>query len=442
MGKIIESARALRSDVLAGYRSAFAPSTLWEYAHDTMHRKAIAEIDDESEFIDFLTANNTFTFPRLVGEPLFPIVIDRFLEYLSNSGSPLDSLPPEIEESPLVSKRCTTTHNGRRISTMFLHHVSVALRLKKYTTGLKKVVEIGGGYGGLAQAMRLFHPKQTYVIVDLLDSLYCSYVFISSTHPNARILFLTRPEEASQIDDCDFVFIPTEHFDVLKGSKPDLIVNTASLGEMTQKDVDAYMHFINHTAEASHFYSINRYAREPREFDFPNQSTVPVKLTAEWEILFWDAFGTRSFHQLDPCHSPQLEILVRKLPAEEALRKARETIAALLSVLADRVPMGGSDWHYCMWEANRQFPSRPLMDRYVAGAEPDGFRAANYYRDLALKLPSAAPVLPDGIDLTDKSFAAAATAPPHVDGPTSSDKNVPEIQRRRGWMDYLFPRRS
>ncbi len=129
---------------------------------------------------------------------------------------------------------------------MFLHHLSMMLRISSLTSDLRKVIEIGGGYGGLARVMRLFNPQQTYIIVDLLDSLYCSYVFLSTHYPDAKILFVTRPEQAAEIGNFDFVFVPTQHFGVLRGCSADLIVNTASFGEMIGRDVDDYMQFINH----------------------------------------------------------------------------------------------------------------------------------------------------------------------------------------------------
>ncbi len=135
-------------------------------------------------------------------------------------------------------------------------------------------------------------------------------------------------------------------------------------------------------------------------------ASTSVKLSADWEILFWDAFGERSFHHLDPVHPPQLELMVRKLSAEERLPKARETIAGLLSLLADTVPRGGSDWHYCMCEPVRIFPSKPLIQKYIDGASPDVFRDAAYYRELAQSAAAAAPKLPEGLDLTARAVPA------------------------------------
>jgi hypothetical protein len=169
LGAVIERARKLRAEVLSGDPSAFEATKIWENLHNSLHRKAIDDVDDEMAFIEIMTANNAFTYPRLIDEPLFQPVVDRYLAYFEQQGTPLQSLPAEIEESPLVSKRSSTTIGGRRASTMFLHHLSMMLRISSLTTDLRKVVEIGGGYGGLARVMRLFNLGQTYIIVDLLE---------------------------------------------------------------------------------------------------------------------------------------------------------------------------------------------------------------------------------------------------------------------------------
>src|SRR5262249_56898642 len=109
----------------------------------------------------------------------------------------------------------------------------------------------------------------------------------------------------------------------LKGINTDLSGNTSSLGEMMQRDVDSFMQFINVDADTKHFSSVNRYARFEDHMSLPDQAHTSVTLSADWEILFWDAFGERSFHQLDPVHPPQLELLARKVPRDGQLAQSR-----------------------------------------------------------------------------------------------------------------------
>ena len=293
---------------------------------------------------------------------------------------------------------------------MFLHHLSEVLRIKQFVPEPHKIIEIGGGFGGQARLTKLFLPQLTYVIVDLVNSLYCSYVYVSANFPDAKILFVADPSQVSEIDKFDFAFVPTEYVSTLKGIKTDLIVNTSSLGEMVQRDVDAFMQFINFDAETKYFYSLNRFARFKSAMSLPDQAHTSVKLSPDWEILFWDAFGERSFHQLDPVHPPQLELMARKVPRDQQLAQSRETIAGLLSILAEGLPPGSSDWHYCLWEAARLFPSKPLIAKYIAGAEGDVFRDADYFRELHRTAAPSAPRLAEGIDLSARPEAKPAAS--------------------------------
>jgi hypothetical protein len=52
-----------------------------------------------------------------------------------------------------------------------------------------------------------------------------------------------------------------------------------------------------------------------------------------------------------------------------------------------------------MWQAARLFPSQPLIEKYIEGAEPDVFRDAAYFRELARSASPSMPHLTEGIDL-------------------------------------------
>ena len=409
MGEIVNRARKLRAQVLARSKSDFGPSVIWENAYNSMILDAIDKIGDEREFIAYITGRNTFSCPTPPTDPTFPPSSINTWSTCGESASPSIASPREIAESALTSDASATDLRGGG-STMFLHHFSEVLRIKKFVPEPRKLVEIGGGFGGQARLTKLFFPKLTYVIVDLINSLYCSYVYISANFPDAKILFVEDPSQVSEIDKFDFAFVPTEHVSSLKGIKTDLIVNTSSLGEMVQRDVDAFMQFINFDADTKYFYSVNRFARFESTMSLPDQAHTSVKLSPDWEILFWDAFGERSFHQLDPVHPPQLELMARKVPRDQQLAQARETIAGLLSILAQGLPRGGSDWHYCMWEAARLFPSKPLIAKYIADAQVDVFRDADYFRELHRTAASSAPRLAEGIDLSTRPEAKPAAS--------------------------------
>ena len=400
MGKIINRARVLRQKVLATHTKNTLPaSQLWMINHETMHRNAIETIDDECELIRFLTENNTFTFPRHTIDPRCVEITDKYLAYLEREGMPLGTLPPNIAESPLVSDKTLFKRSGRLLSTMFLLHLCVALRIKTHTVNLKTVVEIGGGYGNLARIMRLFYPAQTYYIVDLVDSLYCSYVFIAFHFPDARLLFVTDSRQLKSTDKLDFVFVPTEFVSGLRGKQIDLIINTCSLGEMTQSTVDHYMEFINDRLSVRYFYSINRFGKfDPASVD-PDLCNVSVKLDRTWRILVWDAFGELGFSQIEVDAPPYLELLAEKMLPPTNADYLYQTAATFSFAVARQMQRRNSAWHFFMWNAIRLCPSRDLIREFLKDKEQSLFRDAPFYRDLYLHTEQIMLRLPVGVVL-------------------------------------------
>jgi putative sugar O-methyltransferase len=436
MGEIIERARRFRAEVRQRKVAPLTASQLWEGSHEEMHTKAIEAIEDEPAFIEFLTANNAFTFPRLTDDPQCVPIADAYLDYLARQGTPLPALPSEIAESALVSGRTILQRAGRPVSTMFLLHLCVALRLRGHTEDLRTIIEIGGGYGNLARIMRLFYPEQKYVIVDLLDSLYCSYVFLAVHFPDRRMLFVTEPAQLASMDEYDFVFVPSECFDGLRGCKVDLIVNTCSLGEMPQSTVDRYMKFVNGECSARYFYSINRFGPFSAEYVMPDQAGVSVKLAPNWRITVWDAFGERGFSQIEPVAPAYLELLAERTVADEI---SHEGMSALLAAMAGGLKRNSSAWHYCMWNAIRLFPSKPLIREYLKVIEPLVFRDVSYYRELYVSARPKSPALPVAVDECRAGSDVAIVAPsPDIQAPAATL----EADELRAELEKVYSSRS
>lgn len=104
------------------------------------------------------------------------------------------------------------------------------------------VVEIGGGFGGLAYILKRALPGLRYVIVDLPSSLAFSAAYLSAMCPDARIAFFDGRSESTPDDGCDFLFVPHYAWADLLAFLPhaDLGINTLSFAEMTAVQVDGY----------------------------------------------------------------------------------------------------------------------------------------------------------------------------------------------------------
>lgn len=104
------------------------------------------------------------------------------------------------------------------------------------------VLEIGGGFGGLAYILKRALPGLHYVIVDLPASMAFSAAYLSAQYPDANIAFFDGRSETDPDQDYDFLFVPHYAWADLVDFLPraDLGLNTLSFAEMTAVQVDGY----------------------------------------------------------------------------------------------------------------------------------------------------------------------------------------------------------
>lgn len=153
-----------------------------------------------------------------------------------------------------------------------LAHLKVLSRLQDRQS---YVMEIGGGYGGLAYHLHQVLPRSTYILVDLPPMLLFSGAYFKLHHPEARI-YIYHPDTFAQMrtqgfPDCDLVLLPVyalgepgaEHWPAL-----DLVINMMSFQEMPAPVIDHYLRFaaIHLNPEDSLLYS-NNIDRHPCNHD-------------------------------------------------------------------------------------------------------------------------------------------------------------------------------
>jgi len=121
----------------------------------------------------------------------------------------------------------------------------------------KTVLEIGGGWGGLAYQFRTLFPNTTYVIIDLPQTLLFSAVYLQVLFPEAKCLIYNEPKDAKIDKNYDFIFLP--HFSLSELSASlDLTINTVSFQEMSKDQVDSYCKKV-YQLGCPRIYSYNRY---------------------------------------------------------------------------------------------------------------------------------------------------------------------------------------
>ena len=119
------------------------------------------------------------------------------------------------------------------------------------------VCEIGAGWGGFAYQFKTLFPNSTYVIVDFPELFLYSATYLGTVFPDARLAFVGTGEDAADVRNADFVFVPQ----MLAGrdtiGELDLVVNMVSFQEMTDAQVRRYAE-IAASAGCPFIYSFNR----------------------------------------------------------------------------------------------------------------------------------------------------------------------------------------
>ena len=106
------------------------------------------------------------------------------------------------------------------------------------------VIEVGGGYGGLAYYIKKLVPNVQFIDIDIPESLiyatiYLSIIFKLDTH---NLLIKRGTIDDQNFNDYKMLFLSDFEFDILIKNNycADLVINTLSMSEMTEVQVRRY----------------------------------------------------------------------------------------------------------------------------------------------------------------------------------------------------------
>jgi len=142
-----------------------------------------------------------------------------------------------------------------------------------------RVLEIGGGYGRLAEAMlNVFETSISYVVVDAVPvSLYYAKEYLSRACPEMRIGSYY-DNDPFDLDKFSCYIVPVWHFERLNRYSYDICINVESFQEMLQEHVDFYLQLFDKiTVDEALFYISNAH-----DYYFKGQWNYPK----HWRKLF------------------------------------------------------------------------------------------------------------------------------------------------------------
>lgn len=112
------------------------------------------------------------------------------------------------------------------------------------------VLEIGGGYGGFADALLSSEFNGTYINFDLPENLIVSSYYINQCHPNKKIKLYDSSMETLSRDELskyDILMLPHYMIEKLDNESVDLSINTISFSEMGYENISCYIKNITRT---------------------------------------------------------------------------------------------------------------------------------------------------------------------------------------------------
>jgi len=136
---------------------------------------------------------------------------------------------------------------------------------------LENVLEIGAGYGGVAELIIRNKKPKCYVLCDLPHNLYLTAFYLSANHPEYRICFSSDLKSTGQ-DDYKIILCTPEDIEKINLNY-DFILNTYSFQEMRKKDVHFYFNYISKKiSDRGLFYFLNTFgaagADSPSDYPF------------------------------------------------------------------------------------------------------------------------------------------------------------------------------
>lgn len=117
------------------------------------------------------------------------------------------------------------------------------------------VLEIGGGYGGLARMHLACNPSIAYVICDLEETMFFSAVYLMNFLGPSKIHMVDAALNSKSLCPGHVYFVPQSRISLLNALRFDYVINQQSFQEMTQAQVERYAKWA--AKRANHLYSCN-----------------------------------------------------------------------------------------------------------------------------------------------------------------------------------------
>ncbi len=177
-----------------------------------------------------------------------------------------------------------------RTGAEYLHYYAMSIKNLLITSAPKKntILEIGGGYGGLAYFLNKSIPELTYIDLDLPENMALTAYYMLCCFPDKKILFYGE-DSLDNIHKYDIAILPNFCIDYIKDNTADLVFNSYSFAEMAPETINYYIKKIkkiskNYILHVNHSYKSSSLNADNFGIDKDGIFTLISRSKAMWAM--------------------------------------------------------------------------------------------------------------------------------------------------------------
>ena len=183
-------------------------------------------------------------------------LMHRFNIWIDSIGK---TMPITVLNAPDIGNPygCFIDGNFYRAGCDYQHYYATMISRLVRSPKHKFVLEIGGGFGGLAYFIVRDNPGLTYIDVDLPENMALAAFFLLSGSPDKKIALYGEVDLAKDdLSQYDALILPNFAIQEIRDNAIDLCFNSYSLSEMPMTTVKNYMGHFNRIS-SKFIYHIN-----------------------------------------------------------------------------------------------------------------------------------------------------------------------------------------
>jgi len=182
--------------------------------------------------------------------------------------------------------------DGRKVTVDTVRYMQVIANL--YQAGVlnrtdpARILEIGGGYGGLARSIMDYNPGVSYVICDLEETQFFQAIFLGNAFGfDAIELCADGIPAGTTFEPGRFYLVPQRCADTVPADSVDLVINQQSLQEMTEDQIQRYINVIKRSARF--FYSCNNQHSDAITADMQIVTRLAEFIDGQFPRIVWQS---------------------------------------------------------------------------------------------------------------------------------------------------------